>query len=63
MIVTEAAAKRKGCYRRDTRCQGSDCMAWRWKNQTKKLGYCGAAGPAEFDQVIGIDLSYYESIT
>lgn len=31
---------------RKYRCIGSDCMAWRWINETAEtgIGYCGMAG-------------------
>lgn len=26
-------------------CMGGTCMAWRWDDEIKRVGYCGAFGP------------------
>lgn len=58
MIVTEEEAKTKRCqetrggiaHDRDRTCLGSECMAWRWFDNTsdeaikEPRGFCGKAG-------------------
>ena len=61
MFLTEAVAKTKMCAlsvgernrsagnRRDTKCQGSDCVTyWRWADEAHAEGYCGIIGKPEF---------------
>lgn len=52
-MYTEDEAHEKWCQEKHglpyglDRCEGSECMAWRWSVQDgdpRKVGYCGLAG-------------------
>ncbi len=50
MLVPESDAKFMFCPLLKTRddkmkmCQVTQCMMWRWADDTKEKGYCGLAG-------------------
>ncbi|MCC6776675.1 MAG: hypothetical protein IT537_08575 [Hyphomicrobiales bacterium] len=56
MLLVESDAKERMCPLRSSAamgaayCVGSQCMAWRWRDEKSRLdrrGYCGLAGALE----------------